>query len=70
VSSRLARDAQGRPVGVDDQGRRYRVIGDQVAAGGTAISFMSAAAKTGRRVKPLVAELEPGPDGWVVGDKT
>jgi hypothetical protein len=62
VSSRIEQDAEGRPVVVDHEGRRYRVVGDQVAAGGTAITFM--AVKTGKR-KPMP---KPGPDGWVVGE--
>jgi hypothetical protein len=44
---------------------RYRVIGDQVAAGGTEITFTGT--KTGRRLKPIPSPREPGPDGWLVG---
>jgi len=60
VSSRLTGDEQGRLfVELTTPGlgaRRYRVVGDQVAAGGTAISFTGA--KTGRRVerKSVVVE--------------
>jgi hypothetical protein len=55
---------------VDHEGRRYRVVGDQIGAGGTEISFTGE--KTGRRVEPTKPPpsqpLELGSDGWVVGD--
>jgi hypothetical protein len=67
----VARDADGRPIVVTttpgEPPRRYRVVGDQVAAGGTAVTFTGS--RTGRRAKvPRPAPGAPGLDGWLVGD--
>ena len=64
--SRVAQDANGKPIVIDETGRRYRVVGDQIEAGGGRIGFTGTT--KARPPKPVTLS-EPREDGWLTGVK-
>jgi hypothetical protein len=72
MSSRLVRDAQGRPMvemtTAGEPRRRFRVVRTEFGAGpDSSIAFTGHA--TGGRLKPMSSPGMPGPDGWLIGDE-
>jgi hypothetical protein len=51
TASRLATDNHGRRIVIDEYGKRYIVLGDQIDAAGTGVSITGE--RTGRKLNPI-----------------
>jgi len=60
TGSRLALDRDGRRVVLDDEGRRYRVLGDEIGAGADGSIGFTGRKRHGDATTSMAGEMEEG----------